>query len=89
MIEALTAQGYTKVRQLPDGRWIGLHQMLYTFGLFVDLGRTGYHVHYCYEIYADALEAVMGWDGVGDPPGPWIKVKSTSEDRVGPGAIGG
>ena len=75
----LESLGYFALRELPDGRWIGLQQMLFTCGLFVDLNENGYDHRYCYATVADALAAVGTWDGAGDPPGPWIKRKGRGE----------
>jgi|ERR1041384_7816981 hypothetical protein len=85
--EFFAASGYFAVRQLPDGRWIGLQRFLFTFGLCVDLNERhgGYETRFCYEIeYAeDAVDAVMKWDGTGDPPGRWLKQKGGIE-RMNP-----
>lgn len=67
--------GYHAVRQLTDGRWIGLQDMFYTTGLFVDMDDTGYICRYCYENRHAAFRAFAAWDGQNDPPGPWVKRK--------------
>lgn len=79
--------GYTGVRQLPDGRWVGVIRMAYTVGLCVGLNDAGYEYRYCYQRYADAVCAAEQWDGQGDPPGPWIKLKGHRErgEVHGPG----
>lgn len=48
------------------------------------VSRYGRGCRYCYENYRDAQNALMAWDGEGDPPGPWIKEKPSG--RLGPGA---
>lgn len=79
----LAAMGY-HVRTLPSGVVCGVLGQMYTTGLFVGLDHYGYSRRYCYEHRADALVALMLWDGEGDPPGPWIKEKYS--ERLGPGA---
>lgn len=78
--------GYLDARELASGVVIGIMPMLYTAGLFVGITRERYERRYCYEKLADARSAFLSWDGVGDPPGPWIKEKPS--DRLGPGAVG-
>jgi len=84
LTDVLEVEGYHRCRQLPSGVVIGVMPMFVTCGLFVGIDRTGYSRRYCYEHAADAIAAVDAWDGVGDPPGPWIKEKPS--DRLGPGA---
>lgn len=79
--------GYVAVRQLPDGRWIGVQKFLYTTGLCVGLDEFGYAHRYCYARTMDALLDAVNWDGTDDPPGPWIKLKGHRQrgDVLGPG----
>jgi hypothetical protein len=77
--------GYHVVKKMPDGSWIGVMPMLFTTGLFVGLDEKGYDRRYCYANSMDAMEALLRWDGVDDPPGPWIKEKPSN--RLGPGAV--
>lgn len=85
-IEFLNANGYTKLKVMEDGTVCALQKQLFTVALVVGLDRTGYRYRYCYEREYDASEALVQWDGAGDPPGPWIKVKGDGPDRLGPGA---
>jgi hypothetical protein len=81
MMDNLTVflnEGYSNVRQLSDGRWIGIRDMMYTTGLFVNLNKVGYEYRYCYENFTDAAIACDTWNGIGDPPGPWIKQKPSN-----------
>lgn len=84
-IEWLNANGYSRIKVMQDDTVCALQNQLYTTGLVVGLDRTGYTRRYCYERWYDAKEALIQWDGVGDPPGPWIKEKPS--DRLGPGAL--
>lgn len=78
---------YSVRRDLTDGRWLGVYQMLFTVALCVGdaTDRDWHKRRYCYETLQHALKAFFEWDGEGDPPGPWIKEKPG--DRLGPGAI--
>jgi hypothetical protein len=84
LMEMFRSEGHKEVRELPDGRIIGVLPMLFTHGLYVGMTEYSYDRRYCYENNRDALEAARTWDGKGDPPGPWIKEKPS--DRLGPGA---
>jgi hypothetical protein len=81
---------YDGFKQLPaTGEYAGVRQMGYTGGLHVGLTDAGYAWRYCYPTAKQALEALAVWDGAGDPPGPWIKLKGHPDgDRLGPGAVG-
>jgi hypothetical protein len=83
-IHNLHAQGYQMVRELPNVGYIGVMPMLFTFGLFVGLDSRSYVRRYCYKHFHEAAHALGTWDGIGDPPGPWIKEKMSV--RLGPGA---
>lgn len=76
--------GYLFARQCPNGVWIGVQQMLFTYGLMVGLGSETYEHRYCYETLAEVLAAYLVWDGEDDPPGLWIKNKGRGRDRLNP-----
>jgi len=80
-LEYLREQGYYGLRVLDDGRIIGLWDLLYTTGLFVDLDLLGYSHRYCFDSTCWANAAIKNWDGEGDPPGPWIVRKGEGEDK--------
>lgn len=84
--EQFEYQGYTHVRQLPTGEWIGVFPFIYTTGLVVGLNSIGYRTRFCYEHLDDAIAASVIYDGTGDPSGPWIKEKGERGERMGPGA---
>lgn len=88
MPDLLTEHGYVSPRQLPDGRWVAVCQYFYTAGLVVDCVEHGYAYRYCYAEVVQAVIAAVTWDGHGDPPGPWIKLKGHPErgEVLGPGA---
>lgn len=78
--------GYKPARVLPSGECAGVMNMMFTAGLFVGLGNF-YRTRFCYPTRADAEKALAEWDGLGDPPGPWIKEKG-SADRSNPNSKG-
>jgi hypothetical protein len=79
---------YEQLREIPGLGLCGLSTtMMFTTGLMVGLDELGYAYRYCYEHQADAAAALAAWDGQGDPPGPWIKIKGHPDgERLGPGA---
>lgn len=76
VIKALSDQGYSYVRKLPDGKYVGLMRMLTTIGLLV-MDEEQWFTRYCYkpEDVSHALIAAHYWDGEGDPPGNWLVQK--------------
>lgn len=80
----LRENGYRQLRVMPNGKIVGLQRQLFTTGLFVGLTKWSYERRYCYEHWQDASNALLLWDGTGDPSGPWIKEKPS--ERLGPGA---
>lgn len=83
MREQLDQMGYTDLRNVAGMR-CGLIQMVFTWGLAVDIGVSGYERRYCYERHADAFDALAAWDGKGHPSGPWIKCKGAGIDLLNP-----
>lgn len=63
---------YIGLRQLDDGRIIGLHRLLFHWTLHVDIDWCGYRERYCYHNLDAGLHALLYWDGKGDPEG-WVK----------------
>lgn len=77
--------GYAYGRELPNGERIGLMRFVFTVGLVVGIDERGdYRTRFCYPNPADALAAVLTWDGEGDPPGPWVKEKGRGCERCNP-----
>lgn len=75
----LVHNGYSEIKQIPGRGYCGLQRMLFTVGLFYDLDDFGYRGRYCYPDLRSALDAIREWDGLNDPPGPWIKHKGLRE----------
>ena len=82
MKKFLLSEGYTSLVELPSGELTGLFKFMFTTGLVVGLTKHGYRIRYCFEHYADALQALKTWDGEGHPHGHWIKAKGTDEYGV-------
>lgn len=76
--------GYAHARQLPSGLWLAVRPQFVTTALCLDIDeRVGtYRTRFCYENRFAAVLDFALWDGVGDPPGNWIKQKP--EDRMNP-----
>lgn len=96
--------GYCTVKFFPSaeganlpGVWAGTVRMLFTGNICSGLDETGWEQTWFYETMEEAIAALSCWDGVGDPPGLWIKQKrlySVAEgatrtegpsERLGPG----
>jgi hypothetical protein len=83
-LRVVLERDYAHVRKMPSGEWAGISAYLFTVGLHIGLHRDGYRVRYCFESQAQAVESLSLWDGVGDPPGRWIKAKGIGVDRANP-----
>jgi hypothetical protein len=66
------------------GKVYALHRFIYTTAILVDCSYSGYGYRYCYPNHADAVEAFETWDGLGDPPGNWLKRKGRDGDYSNP-----
>lgn len=88
-IDDYEAIGYERVRVLPNGETAGLLRMIFTVGLVVGLDEFGYRTRFCYPDFNDAAAALESWDGIGDPPGPWIKEKGRGAERLNPSTFKG
>lgn len=67
---------YLAVRKMPaTNEFCGIQEMIYTTDLVTGMNDFGFENKYCYEKKQDAMEALFVWDGLEDPPGPWIKAK--------------
>jgi hypothetical protein len=79
LIEFLNKEGYTNIIELQNGELAGLCKFMFTTGLVVGLTKHGYRIRFCFEFTHEAITALEGWDGVGYPPGNWIKAKGSDE----------
>lgn len=70
---------YVVKRQLDDGRALFIYRMMFGYRLCIGPDDSPvYDDFYCYP--REPFEA-LGWDGQGDPPGPWIKHGGTGRTR--------
>ena len=88
MIPDIWKSEFLDLREIPGCGLCGVQRFIYTCGLLVNLtfdGMTyGYKARYCYPSAKDAEQALLAWDGAGDPPGPWIKEKVSERTRSKP-----
>lgn len=83
----LSALGYSNQRLCGDAGVCATESTIFTGALVVGIDSEGYVGRYCYESDAEALAALVQWDGHGDPPGNWIAFKGRDGDRLGPGSV--
>ena len=83
LLDCLLAAGHTSVRIL-DGQVCGVKSFLFTSAIVVGIDECGYSRRYCYEHQADAQAALLAWNGLGHPGGPWIKCKGSGIDLLNP-----
>lgn len=81
--EALLRSGYTDLRVL-QGQVCAVKQFNFTTAVVVGLDDVGYQRRYCYEHRVDAEAALVAWDGLEHPSGPWIKCKGAGIDLLNP-----
>lgn len=72
---------YDSIRQLPDGRLIGVKRLLFHWTLHIDIHEIGYEDSYCYTARDQAVEAMAAWDGSGDPGGGWHRHPKSGRRR--------
>lgn len=87
VIEPLTEQqvldqGFQFVRQLPDGSWMAVAQMIYNGRLYVDVQHCSFEACYCYKTVPEAVAAMMAFDPEqDDEPQGWFKDPKTNRIR--------
>lgn len=85
LVEELNDQGYFMILERPNRGICGLFHMAYTIGLVYGMDESGYEGRYCYHNLADAVSALVNWNGDGDPDDPhWIKHKGLGIDYSNP-----
>ncbi len=75
----LAKNGYSFIVRIPGRGVCAIARQIHTVGLFYGMEKDYYQGRYCYETLAEALQALVTWDGAGDPPGDWIKHKGIIE----------
>jgi hypothetical protein len=84
-VQFFISQGYHLVVRVRGRGWCGVKQMLCTWGLFYNMTReSSGDGRYCFANMYQAITALATWDGVGDPPGKWIKHKGKSGEYNNP-----
>lgn len=74
----------TDPKLLATGQWAAIKQFACTYGLLVGISGWGYQQRFCYESYGQALEALLTWNGSGDPPGMWLSERAGPLHRQNP-----
>lgn len=74
--------GFLHPVRLPDGRIAAIQKNLFTYGIVI-LDEQGVTHRWCYDKFVSAILAILDWNGIGDPPGSWIKQKLPVE-RMNP-----
>lgn len=72
--------GYEAVRELPDGRVIALHRLLFHWTVLIDIDYCGYADRYCFATRELAEKVFNDWDGIGEPEG-WHRHPKTGRRR--------
>ena len=72
---------YVALRQIDDGRIIGVHRLLMHWTVHIDISDTGYEDRYCFQNQVDAVIAMETWTGAGDLPGRWHRHVGTNRRR--------
>lgn len=64
------------LRRMPDGSVAGIVRFIFTYGICSHMSETEtYRGRWCHEQPAEAALAFYVWNGLSDPPGPWLKYK--------------
>lgn len=77
-------EGYQFLKVIATGELAGLLPFFFTVGLVVGIDKYGYRTRFCFKTAKEALASLVMWDGLGDPPGHWIKEKARGRDRHNP-----
>jgi len=86
-VAALGLGNYSSIKELTSGPYAGnyahLARMIFTVGIMVSDKRDGNPItRWCYDSFVKARKALEEWDGIGDPPGEWIKQKPENRSRI-------
>ena len=79
-LSAENAEWYVAFGRLPDGRVCGVKPLLFHWTMHVGIDDMGYSDRYCFQTIGQALDALMVWDGEGDPP-HWHRHPTTGRRR--------
>jgi hypothetical protein len=71
----LEGEGFYGLR-LVKGTILGMQRYLTTVAIVVEIKERGYGRRYCYQVQAEATEALRVYDNPGEhPTGNWVKLK--------------
>jgi hypothetical protein len=76
--------GYFEIREIEGVGICSLMTFAFTTGLVIGMNDVGYKGRYCFSSKEEASQSLKEWDGVGDPPGNWIKYKGYGGERSNP-----
>ena len=74
------ANGYTCYTRFENGRDAAITKYMFTYAIISDLAEWGFGGRWCYSTHLGALNALMEWDGEGEPTG-WHRDPSTGRRR--------
>jgi len=77
-------EGYFEIREIEGLGICSLMTFVFTTGLVIGMDDIGYRGRYCFSSKEEASKSLKEWDGVGDPPGNWIKYKGYGGERSNP-----
>ena len=78
----LYESGYLAIKELKDGRLVGLIKMLFSVAIVVDINVIGYSHKYCYPEAQDAFNDYIEWSGENHPSGNWSKRKGKGKELI-------
>lgn len=72
----------TAIHVFPDGRELSAVRQIFNWRLNIGpAGEPTIEDFYCYERMTECIEAVLTWDGEGDPPGHWHRHGASGRRR--------
>jgi hypothetical protein len=81
------ARWYTDLRRLEDGRWIGVHRLLYHWTLHVGIDLWGYEDRWCFATRELAVAAMGAYQPGVEPVGWHRHPMSGRRRRIGPDGV--
>lgn len=72
LIMFLETQGYSDLRELPDGTVAGMIRLMFTKAIVLGLDKTGWEYRYCYEDAGRANHEFAKIKSVDDVPAGWV-----------------
>lgn len=86
--QTLEAMGYLIPLEIPGRGVCAIMRQLFTVAIVYGIDEHGFEGRYCYPSMQQAIFAfsdwIYDWDGIGDPPGDWIKHKGRAGEWGNP-----